>query len=763
MTKDILNIDTPSTTKSKSKITKKTDDTKTTSSLFDKILSQNSKTINTNTTTSQTNLQDIKTTSKSVSKNLNTKTNIETKTASSIKPTSLLDNMINKIKTKNNIINKDEIKINPTLAKEKINSSEVIKVSHEVEELIKENTKISKNTTTHKVQPNDKSTTPNITKPTISTPVEKLKQTNTSTKIDTTNTDEKQVVTKKVKESKQIVATHVDKIEKTIKSTIATDDNQVVTTKAKITKQIIPTQIEKSQKTIKNTINTDDKQEVVKQDKTIKEIINPQNTKIQNVKNPIVSTPVEKVQQSTTKTDDKQVVVKKDKTIKAIVQHKDTKLENVKEQVVLTPVEKIQKNTKHTIEIDDKKQDSKIDKSFTNISTKEETTLLDSLIKTATTHINKQDIKENAKEDLSTVVLSTKDVQKDIDNPTTIQDNKTNSLMDSLINSSKKQLEKEVKISDNKVEKSLDTKLDTKNITNTIAAEQTPKTVVDTKENLKAKSYIHSQKVEQNIISKVKIKESKDILIKDNSLNIKQKVQKSADTLELNIEKSELIVEEEKIQTDNEQQKKMLKTKVTKHNNFLDKVFLNQNIQKNIIDEKIITTIKDEKNVQAQEIKEQDQEIKTDIKLTVENTTAQNIVNKIIDAKQKISSFMSDLSRQMYQNYKPPLTAFRIKLNPANLGSIAIVMKSNKTDNSMSISMNISSSATYDTMQSNKDILQNNLQNNFENIKEFIMDFSNNEDNSNNEQNNQNKQKNNTTKEQLEENETIVNPTSDYM
>ena len=45
---------------------------------------------------------------------------------------------------------------------------------------------------------------------------------------------------------------------------------------------------------------------------------------------------------------------------------------------------------------------------------------------------------------------------------------------------------------------------------------------------------------------------------------------------------------------------------------------------------------------------------------------------KIIGAKQQMVTVMSDIARQMYENYKPPVTAFRINLNPTELGSIAI-------------------------------------------------------------------------------------------
>ena len=58
-----------------------------------------------------------------------------------------------------------------------------------------------------------------------------------------------------------------------------------------------------------------------------------------------------------------------------------------------------------------------------------------------------------------------------------------------------------------------------------------------------------------------------------------------------------------------------------------------------------------------------------------------------------MATMMSDIARQMYENYKPPVTVFRINLNPVDLGNIAILMKNDK-NNGLSISMNISNPTT---------------------------------------------------------------------
>ncbi len=57
----------------------------------------------------------------------------------------------------------------------------------------------------------------------------------------------------------------------------------------------------------------------------------------------------------------------------------------------------------------------------------------------------------------------------------------------------------------------------------------------------------------------------------------------------------------------------------------------------------------------------------TDIDITVPSNLAFNIENRIIGAQQQMNSMMSDIARNMYLNYKPPITAFRMHLNPVNL------------------------------------------------------------------------------------------------
>ena len=99
--------------------------------------------------------------------------------------------------------------------------------------------------------------------------------------------------------------------------------------------------------------------------------------------------------------------------------------------------------------------------------------------------------------------------------------------------------------------------------------------------------------------------------------------------------------------------------------------------------------------------------------MTAPKDLTPNLQNKIIGAQQKMGSFMSEVARNMYLNYKPPVTAFRVNLNPANLGTISIMMKANKIDNSLSVSMNLSNSNTMEAFTENKVALQSAIQKQF--------------------------------------------------
>lgn len=147
--------------------------------------------------------------------------------------------------------------------------------------------------------------------------------------------------------------------------------------------------------------------------------------------------------------------------------------------------------------------------------------------------------------------------------------------------------------------------------------------------------------------------------------------------------------------------------KINNQNNdaFLDRLAFSKNIKREDITSNIPIVSSNSSSTASSE---------TVVNLNVSATTALSIQNRIIGAQQQMSSFMSDVARDMYRNYKPPVTAFRIKLFPSTLGSIAILMKSDK-ENGISISMNMSSSSTLDTFVENQASLRDALNKNFNN------------------------------------------------
>jgi hypothetical protein len=172
--------------------------------------------------------------------------------------------------------------------------------------------------------------------------------------------------------------------------------------------------------------------------------------------------------------------------------------------------------------------------------------------------------------------------------------------------------------------------------------------------------------------------------------------------------------------------------------NILDNLMLS----KNIIDTDIKNLIT--KSVEASSALLDDTlKISDDTVVNVNSPISYNIQSKIIGARQQMSTMMSDIARQMYENYKPPVTVFKINLNPLELGSIAILMKNDK-NNSLSISMNVSNNSTLDALIDNQNVLKTSLNKTFDENTKFNLDFNSSNENNNqsNKQNNQNEQSN---------------------
>ncbi|MFA7083297.1 MAG: hypothetical protein WC141_02060 [Arcobacteraceae bacterium] len=198
-----------------------------------------------------------------------------------------------------------------------------------------------------------------------------------------------------------------------------------------------------------------------------------------------------------------------------------------------------------------------------------------------------------------------------------------------------------------------------------------------------------------------------------NATSVKD-VQTAADLFNLGFQSSEVTLDEEQF-------------KENVKNEFLNKLSVNREIIKhdiNKMSEAIVEQSKAIKNEAVLAVADNSWMSKNlpEVEVNVSSAAAYNIENKIIGARQHMNSMMSDMARNMYLNYKPPVTAFRMNLNPGNLGSIAVLIKNDKT-NGLSISLNMSSVATMDSFVDNQAALRAALAKNFDTAANINLEF----------------------------------------
>lgn len=197
--------------------------------------------------------------------------------------------------------------------------------------------------------------------------------------------------------------------------------------------------------------------------------------------------------------------------------------------------------------------------------------------------------------------------------------------------------------------------------------------------------------------------------------------------------------------------------KIENNDSLLDKLAFNRNLKKDEVLEKVTTplsTTNTSSNTSATSTVTSSV-IEQAVTLNVNPNLALTIQNRIIGAQQHMTTMMSDAARNMYENYKPPVTAFRINLFPSQLGHIAILMKNDK-ENTISISLNMSNSNTHDTFVENQNLLKEALHKNFNNNQTtFNLDFNMENESSNNQSFSQENQENQENSENLSSNEII--------
>ena len=415
---------------------------------------------------------------------------------------------------------------------------------------------------------------------------------------------------------------------------------------------------------------------------------------------------------TTTKSMFDNLTVKEDTKVTTISKIKDTKKVDIK------------KDNKSKIVDDTKEPKSKLTKDdttttksmFDNLTKKEDTKVTVLKIKD-----DKLDLKTiNSKDNKSKIVDDTKD--KDIKIGDDVSTTQNRLLMDSLVANIQSTTEDKDKTNSTKSTKKIDT------------TDKSDK-------QIQAKIFLSNQQTQKEIISKQKITEVKQTIEKEPKTT--KTIKKATEILELNASEVKIETKDEDKSTKKIDSKSDIKEQIKQQNTMLNKLFLN-----NTQDAKTATLKKEMEattikiSTQSKDAQMEATKVNDDIKITVDQSVAQTFNTKIIESKQKMNSFMSDVARQMYLNYKPPVTSFTIKLDPINLGNIAITMRNNKADNKVSVSMNMSQNNTLEAFTDNKSMLQNALNRVFNDSKSFTLDFGMQQDNNQfSDQSNQQQQK----------------------
>ena len=389
--------------------------------------------------------------------------------------------------------------------------------------------------------------------------------------------------------------------------------------------------------------------------------------------------------------------------------------EEKKEVLVTNIIDKVVTTNKEEIKTIEVKEKSTIinNDNIKNINT--QTTIDESIVVSLP-------LKENSNTEKLTIENGINVVEEDNNNKSEITNLKKDeklSLMDQLI------LKNSEKVS-----------VDTIN-PNTVIKELVPKDLISS-------IYLGSQKNLMNNQSLFNKNEAVSLLKDGSSI---QAVKTSAEMLDLGLEdiNVEQTVEVEKIEV------KKTNIDIVDRKNLIDSILS----QKNVRSEEIKGLIT--KSVEASNaLIENSITLADDVNVNINSPLSYNIQSRIIGAKQQMSTMMSDIAKQMYENYKPPVTVFKINLNPLELGSIAILMKSDK-NNGLSISMNVSNNSTLEALMENQNVLRNSLNKTFDENTRFNLDFNSSNQNSDNQSsNNQSSQNNNGRFEQQMDTQSVL-------
>ena len=192
-------------------------------------------------------------------------------------------------------------------------------------------------------------------------------------------------------------------------------------------------------------------------------------------------------------------------------------------------------------------------------------------------------------------------------------------------------------------------------------------------------------------------------------------IEKSANILDLNANNLEV---EQNISSENLTDLSVDEKEILDRKNILNSILNEKDVRSVDVRNLITNSIEASKALLEDTINIVDDKV-----LDIQSNLVNSIQSRIVGAKQQMASMMSDVARQMYENYKPPVTVFRMNLNPGDLGTISVLMKQDKSSG-LTINMSVSNIATLELLMENQNMLRNSLAKTFNDSANFNLDFS---------------------------------------
>ena len=192
-------------------------------------------------------------------------------------------------------------------------------------------------------------------------------------------------------------------------------------------------------------------------------------------------------------------------------------------------------------------------------------------------------------------------------------------------------------------------------------------------------------------------------------------IEKSANILDLNANNLEV---EQNISSENLTDLSVDEKEILDRKNILNSILNEKDVRSVDVRNLITNSIEASKTLLEDTINIVDDKV-----LDIQSNLVNSIQSRIVGAKQQMASMMSDVARQMYENYKPPVTVFRMNLNPGDLGTISVLMKQDKSSG-LTINMSVSNIATLELLMENQNMLRNSLAKTFNDSANFNLDFS---------------------------------------